>query len=132
MKSRGVYETPGGTRAARGARGGRVDDARSRGPAAARQDLMPRYAGLVYNGFWFAPEREALQRLVDDIARRDHRHRAAAALQGRDHGARPQGAAQPVPARHRHVRGGRGLRPARRAGLHQAQRAADPDPQRAR
>ena len=33
-----------------------------------RQDLMPRYAALVYNGFWFSPEREALQRLVDDIA----------------------------------------------------------------
>jgi argininosuccinate synthase len=33
-----------------------------------RDDLIPRYAALVYNGFWFSPEREALQALVDDIA----------------------------------------------------------------
>ena len=67
MKSRGVYETPGGTviHAARAAVESLTLD---REVLRLRQDLMPRYAGLVYNGFWFAPEREALQRLIDDVA----------------------------------------------------------------
>ncbi len=67
MKSRGVYETPGGTvlHAARAAVESLTLD---REVLRLRQDLMPRYAGLVYNGFWFSPEREALQKLVDDIA----------------------------------------------------------------
>jgi argininosuccinate synthase len=68
MKSRGVYETPGGAvlHAARAAVESLTLD---RETLRLRHDLMPRYAALVYNGFWFAPEREALQRLVDDIAR---------------------------------------------------------------
>jgi argininosuccinate synthase len=67
MKSRGVYETPGGSvlHAARAAVESLTLD---REVLRLRQDLMPRYAGLVYNGFWFAPEREALQKLVDEIA----------------------------------------------------------------
>jgi len=67
MKSRGVYETPGGTilHAARAAIESLVLD---REVLRLRQDLMPRYAGLVYNGFWFSPERETLQRMIDDIA----------------------------------------------------------------
>jgi argininosuccinate synthase len=68
MKSRGVYETPGGTvlHAARAAVESLTLD---REVLRLRQDLMPRYAALVYNGFWFSPEREALQRMIDDIAR---------------------------------------------------------------
>jgi argininosuccinate synthase len=67
MKSRGVYETPGGSvlHAARAAVESLTLD---REVLRLRQDLMPRYAALVYNGFWFSPEREALQRLVDDVA----------------------------------------------------------------
>ena len=67
MKSRGVYETPGGTvlHAARAAVEALTLD---REVLRLRQDLMPRYATLVYNGFWFAPERETLQRMIDDIA----------------------------------------------------------------
>jgi argininosuccinate synthase len=67
MKSRGVYETPGGTvmHAARAAVESLTLD---REVLRLRQDLMPRYAALVYNGFWFSPEREALQKLIDDIA----------------------------------------------------------------
>jgi argininosuccinate synthase len=67
MKSRGVYETPGGSvlHAARSAVESLVLD---RELLRLRQDLMPRYAALVYNGFWFSPDREALQRMVDDIA----------------------------------------------------------------
>jgi argininosuccinate synthase len=68
MKSRGVYETPGGTvlhKAHRAVESLTLD----REVMRLRDDLVPRYAGLVYNGFWFAPEREALQLLVDEIAR---------------------------------------------------------------
>ncbi|ACY13031.1 argininosuccinate synthase [Haliangium ochraceum] len=68
MKSRGIYETPGGTllHAARRAIESLTLD---REALHLRDDLMPRYARLVYNGFWFAPEREAIQALVDNVAR---------------------------------------------------------------
>jgi len=68
MKSRGVYETPGGS-VLHAARAAVESLALDREVLRLRQDLMPRYAGLVYNGFWFAPEREALQRMIDDVAR---------------------------------------------------------------
>ncbi len=64
MKSRGVYETPGGTilhAAHRGVESITLD----RAAAHLKDEMMPRYAELVYNGFWFAPEREMLQALVD-------------------------------------------------------------------
>ncbi|HKJ73507.1 MAG TPA: argininosuccinate synthase [Alphaproteobacteria bacterium] len=64
MKSRGIYETPGGTillAAHRGMESLTLD----RGAAHLKDDLMPRYAELIYNGFWFAPEREMLQALID-------------------------------------------------------------------
>ena len=65
MKSRGVYETPGGTillQAHRNIETITMD----RELAHLRDSLIPRYAQLVYNGFWYAPEREALQALIDD------------------------------------------------------------------
>lgn len=64
MKSRGVYETPGGTillHAHRAMESITLD----REAAHLKDELMPRYAKLVYNGFWFAPEREMLQALID-------------------------------------------------------------------
>jgi argininosuccinate synthase len=64
MKSRGVYETPGGTilqAAHRGIESLTLD----RGAAHLKDELMPRYAELIYNGFWFSPEREMLQALID-------------------------------------------------------------------
>jgi argininosuccinate synthase len=64
MKSRGVYETPGGTillQAHRAIESITLD----RGAAHLKDELMPRYAELIYNGFWFAPEREMLQALID-------------------------------------------------------------------
>ncbi len=64
MKSRGVYETPGGTllhAAHRGIESLTLD----RGAAHLKDDVMPRYAELIYNGFWFSPEREMLQALID-------------------------------------------------------------------
>jgi argininosuccinate synthase len=69
MKSRGVYETPGGTllyAALRAVESLTLD----REVMRLRDDLVPRYAALVYNGFWFSPEREALQTMFDDIASR--------------------------------------------------------------
>jgi argininosuccinate synthase len=69
MKSRGVYETPGGT-LMHHARRAVESLALDREVLRLRDDLMPRYATLVYNGFWFAPEREALQVLLDDVASR--------------------------------------------------------------
>lgn len=68
MKSRGIYETPGGTvlhHARRAMESLTID-----GPTAHAKDaLMPQYAGMVYNGFWFAPEREMLQAAIDAASR---------------------------------------------------------------
>jgi argininosuccinate synthase len=64
MKSRGVYETPGGTillEAHRGIEQITLDS----GAGHLKDSIMPRYAELIYNGFWFSPEREALQALID-------------------------------------------------------------------
>jgi len=64
MKSRGVYETPGGTillAAHRGIESITLD----RGAMHLKDELMPKYAALVYNGFWFAPERHMLQAAID-------------------------------------------------------------------
>jgi len=64
MKSRGVYETPGGTillAAHRGIESITLD----RGAMHLKDEIMPRYASLIYNGFWFSPEREMLQALID-------------------------------------------------------------------
>ncbi|HZT18324.1 MAG TPA: argininosuccinate synthase [Dongiaceae bacterium] len=64
MKSRGVYETPGGTILAAAHRG--IESLTlDRGAMHLKDELMPRYAELVYNGFWFSPEREMLQALID-------------------------------------------------------------------
>jgi len=64
MKSRGVYETPGGAIlivAHRGIESITLD----RGSMHLKDELMPKYASLVYNGFWFSPEREMLQAAID-------------------------------------------------------------------
>jgi argininosuccinate synthase len=64
MKSRGIYETPGGTlllEAHRGIEQITLDS----GAGHLKDSLMPRYAELIYNGFWFSPEREMLQALID-------------------------------------------------------------------
>src|SRR5205085_6459053 len=65
MKSRGCYETPGGTimlKAHRAMESITLD----REVLALKDDLMPRYARLVYNGYWFSPERVLLQKLIDE------------------------------------------------------------------
>jgi len=65
MKSRGVYETPGGTillMAHRGIEQITMD----KGAAHLKDELMPRYAELIYNGYWWSPEREMLQTMIDE------------------------------------------------------------------
>ena len=124
MKSRGVYETPGGTillAAHRGIESITLD----REAAHLKDSLMPRYAELIYNGFWFSPERRMLQALIDESQHsvtgrvRLKLYKGNVSVIGRES---PE---QPVFAERRHVRGGPGrLRPVRRPGLHQAERAA--------
>src|SRR5437868_10489359 len=65
MKSRGCYETPGGTimlKAHRAIESITLD----REVLALKDDLMPRYARMIYNGYWFSPERRLLQKLIDE------------------------------------------------------------------
>ncbi|MEA4838252.1 MAG: argininosuccinate synthase [Rhodospirillaceae bacterium] len=67
MKSRGVYETPGGSVlivAHRAIESLTLD----RGEAHLKDDLMPRYAELIYNGFWWSPERQAIQKMIDEVS----------------------------------------------------------------
>ena len=65
MKSRGIYETPGGTILAVAHRA--IESLTlDRGAGHLKDELMPRYAELVYNGFWFSPERQMIQTLVDE------------------------------------------------------------------
>ncbi len=69
MKSRGVYETPGGTvlfHARRAMESLTLD----RGAMHLKDELMPRYAEIVYNGFWFSPEREMLQAAIDEASKK--------------------------------------------------------------
>ena len=66
-KSRGVYETPGGSVlivAHRAIESLTLD----RGEAHLKDDLMPRYAELIYNGFWWSPERQAIQKMIDEVS----------------------------------------------------------------
>ena len=68
MKARGCYETPGGTillKAHRAIESITLD----REAAHLKDELMPRYASLIYNGYWWSPEREALQALIDNTQR---------------------------------------------------------------
>ena len=68
MKSRGIYETPGGT-VLLGAHRAIEQITLDRGAAHLKDELMPKYAELIYNGFWFSPEREMLQALIDTSQR---------------------------------------------------------------
>ena len=124
MKSRGVYETPGGTillAAHRGIESITLD----RGAGHLKDELMPRYAELIYNGFWFSPEREMLQALIDKSQEHVEGTRPAEALQGLGQRRRPLVAAVALFRGARHLRGRRRrLRPEGRRRLYQDQRAA--------
>ena len=125
MKSRGVYETPGGTILIAAHRAmGKPDAGPRRSPPQGRADAALRRARLqrllVRTGAAHAAGGDRRE-----PARR-HRHRAARALQGLGLGRGPQGAREPLQRRARDLRGRFRLRPARRRGLHPAQRAAPP------
>ena len=124
MKSRGCYETPGGTimlRAHRAIESITLD----REAAHLKDELMPRYAHTIYNGYWWSPERLMLQALIDESQRhvngtvRLKLYKGNVLVVGRR-----SDSDDLFDPRHRHVRGRPGrLRPARRRGLHPAQRA---------
>ena len=124
MKSRGVYETPGGTillAAHRAIESITLD----RGAAHLKDDLMPRYAELIYNGFWFTPEREMLQALIDKSQEhvegevRLKLYKGNVLMAGRESGKSLYSSTLGD------LRGRQGrLRPEGRRGLHPAQRAA--------
>ena len=108
MKSRGVYETPGGTIllvAHRAIESITLD----RALAHLKDELMPRYAELIYNGFWFSPEREMLQALIDKTQESVNGTRAAEALQGPVQRRRPQVPELALPPGLRHLRGRHGV-----------------------
>ena len=89
MKSRGCYETPGGTimlKAHRAMESITLD----REVLALKDDLMPRYARLVYSGYWFSPERALLQTLIDASQQSVNGTVRAQALQGHGDDRRPR------------------------------------------
>ena len=69
MKSRGVYETPGGT-ILLDARRAIESITLDKGEAHIKDELMPKYAEIIYNGFWFSSERISLQKLIDSVSRK--------------------------------------------------------------
>ncbi len=124
MKSRGCYETPGGTIMLKGHRA--IESLTlDREVVALKDDLMPRYARLVYAGYWFSPERKLLQTLDRHLPGARERPRVREALQG--HRARGRALLEegfPLRFRRRDLRGRpRRLQPGGRRGLHQAERA---------
>ena len=124
MKSRGVYETPGGTillAAHRAIESITLD----RGAAHLKDELMPRYAELIYNGFWFAPEREMLQALIDKSQEHVEGEVRLKLYKGNVMMAGRESAEVALFLDAGHLRGRQGrLRPEGRRGLHPAQRAA--------
>ena len=123
MKSRGVYETPGGTvlwAAHRAVESITMD----REVMLMRDSLIPKYAQLVYNGFWYAPEMEVLQRFIDDTQERVTGNRASEALQGELHRRREKIPLLPLQRGLRDVREGPGLRPEGCDGIHPPECAA--------
>ena len=123
MKSRGVYETPGGTvliAAHRAMESITLD----REATHLKDEVMPRYAKLIYNGFWFAPEREMLQALIDKSQEpvsgrvRLKLYKGNVIVIGRES---PNSL---YSLEHVTFEEDSGLRPARRRRFHQAERAA--------
>ena len=122
MKSRGVYETPGGTvlfHMRRAIESLTLD----KGACHLKDELMPKYAELVYNGFWFGPERKHSRRPSTRPGTRDRR-REGEALQGQCDRHRTEIAEQFVFGRNSDFRGRRRIRPKGRRRIHKAQRLA--------
>ncbi len=132
MKSRGVYETPGGTillAAHRAMESITLD----RGAMHLKDELMPRYAELIYYGFWFSPEREMLQALIDKSQEHVEGEVRLKLYKGNVTVIGRESAQVALLLDARHLRGRQGrLRPEGRRRLHQAQRAAPAHPRHAR
>ena len=124
LKSRGCYETPGGTvlmAAHRAVESLTLD----REVAHLKEALMPQYATLVYNGYWFSPEREALQQLIDHSQSEVCGGGPAAPVQGRGYRGGPAVPEQPVRPDPGDFRGRpRPVQPGRRCWIHPAVRPA--------
>ncbi len=124
MKSRGVYETPGGTillAAHRAIESLTLD----RGAMHLKDELMPRYAELVYYGFWFSPERLMLQAAIDKSQEHVEGEVTLELYKGNVIVIGRESPKSLYSSDARHLRGRpRRLRPEGRGGLHQAQRAA--------
>ncbi len=127
MKSRGVYETPGGTillAAHRAIESITLD----RGAGHLKDELMPRYAELIYNGFWFAPEREMLQAAIDKSQEHVEGEVRLKLYKGNVIVTGPRKRKVALFHQPRHLRGRQGrLRPEGRRGLHPPQCAAAAD-----
>ena len=73
MKSRGIYETPGGTILLH-ARRAMESITLDKGEAHLKDEIMPKYAEVIYNGFWFSTERIAMQKLIDSMQNKVNGH----------------------------------------------------------
>ena len=121
MKSRGVYETPGGT-ILREAHMAVEQITMDREVMRVRDSLIPEYARMIYAGYWFSPEREMLQSLIDDSQKMRQRRGADQALQGAlPHRREEVGDRFPLQPRLCHLREGPGLQPEGRGRFHQDQ-----------
>ncbi len=131
MKSRGVYETPGGTilHAAHRALESLTLD---REALHLRDSLVPRYAEMIYYGFWFSPERQAVQRLMDDVQGDVTGTVRLKLYKGNIMVAGRKSPEEPLSNGLRDLRSRPGLPAERRRGLHQPQRPAPQDPRPAR
>ncbi len=131
MKSRGVYETPGGTilHAAHRALESLTMD---RELLHLRDSLVPRYAEMVYYGFWYAPEREALQVFMDHAQRTSPGTVRLKLYKGNVTVAGRRSPRSPLPPGRGDVRGRLGVPSEGRRGLHPPERAPAPHPRPAR
>jgi len=131
MKSRGVYETPGGTIlhvAHRGLESLTMD----REVLHFRDSLIPRFADLIYNGYWFSPEREMVQAAIDAAQKDVSGTARVKPVQRRVHPRRPQVKTFALPFGHRHIRRGRVYKPKGRRRFHPLERVAVEDQSAAR
>jgi hypothetical protein len=99
MKSRGVYETPGGTILYKPPTAPSNPSPWTARSCSMRDQMSPKIAQLIYNGFWFSPEFDALHDLRQQEPGKRHRHRAHPPLQGQLHRRGPQGAQDPSTTR---------------------------------
>ena len=127
MKSRGVYETPGGTilyAAHRAVESITMD----REVMHLRDSMMPRYAEMIYNGYWYAPEREVLQKMIDEAQLTVSGTARLKLFKGNCTVVGKKIGRVPLLPRFRHLRRRPGVRSERRRRLHPPERPAAENP----